>query len=50
MVWEYLERGLAAGAWLDGLVISLGGFMALLYFMIRLAVYAAGGGQKEDDL
>ena len=47
MVGEYLLRGLAAGAWVIGLMTALGLFCAFVWLFCTVMAWAFGG--KEDD-
>ena len=48
MIWQYLEKGLAAGAWVDGLIVSLAIMGALLWLFCSAMGWAFGGKEDED--
>ena len=50
MFWEYMERGLAAGAWVIGLVLSLGLFLGAASLLFHAAMLALGKSDEKEDL
>lgn len=44
---EALQKGLAAGGWVIGLLASLGGFLALVILLIVLLTYLSRGSKEN---
>lgn len=48
MIWDYMLNGMSCAAWLVGLVVVLGLFVALIWLFCTVMAWAFGEDDEEE--